>query len=151
LLVLQNVDTDSGTHPESCFSRFWVFPGVKRLGFEADHSPGSSVKGKNEWSYTSTPLICLHGMDVGKLYVYSHYHRSWPRSPTYDGENMRAFIFVFYKCRYSAELPFRSTLFRPGEAAVAVLQIGRSLVRFQIVIGIFLLTSFRSHCGPGVD
>jgi len=57
-------------------------------------------------------------MDMGKIYVYSH-RRSWPRSPTYDGENLRAFLFVCYKCRYSAELPFRSTLFRPGEAAVA--------------------------------
>ena len=114
MLVLQNVDTDSGTHPASCFSSFWVFPGVKRLGYEGNHSPGSSVKGKNEWSYTSTPLICLHGMNMGKFYVYSHYRKSWVRSPTYDGENLSAFLFVFYKRRYSAELPFRNTLFRPG-------------------------------------
>jgi hypothetical protein len=36
--------------------------GVKRLGREADHSPPSSAKDKNVWSYTSTPSICLHGV-----------------------------------------------------------------------------------------
>jgi hypothetical protein len=36
--------------------------GVKRLGREADHSPPSSSRSKTEWSYTSTPLIRLHGM-----------------------------------------------------------------------------------------
>jgi hypothetical protein len=36
--------------------------GVKRPGREADHSPPSSAKVKNAWSYTSTPPICLHGM-----------------------------------------------------------------------------------------
>jgi len=35
----------------------------------------------------------------------------------------------------------------------AVLQIGRSLVRFQMVSLEFFIDikSFRSHCGPGVD
>jgi hypothetical protein len=31
------------------------FPGVRRPGREADHSPPSSAKLKNAWSYTSTP------------------------------------------------------------------------------------------------
>jgi hypothetical protein len=30
------------------------FPGVKRPGREADHSPPSSAEVKNAWSYTST-------------------------------------------------------------------------------------------------
>jgi hypothetical protein len=30
------------------------FPGVKRPGREADHSPQSSAEVKNAWSYTST-------------------------------------------------------------------------------------------------
>ena len=30
---------------------------------EADHTPPSSVKGKNWWSYTSAPPICLNDMD----------------------------------------------------------------------------------------
>jgi hypothetical protein len=36
--------------------------GVKRPGHEADHSPQSSAKVKNAWSYTSTPPIRLHGV-----------------------------------------------------------------------------------------
>jgi hypothetical protein len=35
---------------------------VKRPGHEAHHSPPSSVEVKNEWSYTSTPPIRLHGV-----------------------------------------------------------------------------------------
>jgi hypothetical protein len=35
---------------------------VKRPGREADHSPPSSAEVKNEWSYTSTPRIRLHGV-----------------------------------------------------------------------------------------
>jgi hypothetical protein len=36
--------------------------GVKRSESETDHSPPSSAKVKNEWSYTSTPPIRLHGV-----------------------------------------------------------------------------------------
>jgi hypothetical protein len=55
--------------------RFWDPPGlsfnmycgffllVKRLGCEVNQSPTSSAEVKNEWSYTSTPPICLHGVD----------------------------------------------------------------------------------------
>jgi hypothetical protein len=38
------------------------FPGVKRPGREADHSPPSSAEVKNIWSYTSTPPISLNGV-----------------------------------------------------------------------------------------
>ena len=38
-----------------------VHPAVKRPGRESDHSPPSSIEINNEWSYTSTPAICLHG------------------------------------------------------------------------------------------
>lgn len=35
--------------------------GLKRLGYEANHlSPSATVS--NEWSYTSTPSTCLHGV-----------------------------------------------------------------------------------------
>jgi len=36
------------------------FPGVKRSECDVDRSSAADVK---EWSYTSTPLIRLHGMD----------------------------------------------------------------------------------------
>jgi hypothetical protein len=39
------------------------FMGIKWLGLDDDHSPPSSVEIKNEWSYTSTPLVCFLGMD----------------------------------------------------------------------------------------
>jgi hypothetical protein len=39
------------------------YPGVRRLGREADHSPLSSAEIKKGWSYTSTPqyviMVCL--------------------------------------------------------------------------------------------
>jgi hypothetical protein len=46
-------------------SVWWILavlsPGVKRLGHEADHPPSSSAEIKNEWSYTSTFLVCIYG------------------------------------------------------------------------------------------
>jgi len=36
-------------------------PGVKWLGHEADHWPPYSTMVKNDWGYTSTPPIRLHG------------------------------------------------------------------------------------------
>jgi len=44
----------------------WVmgdcYPGVKRPGREADHSPPPRAKVKNAWSYTSAPLVRIHGV-----------------------------------------------------------------------------------------
>ena len=40
-----------------------VFPGVKLPGCEDDHLPPSGADVKNEWSFTSAPPICLHGVD----------------------------------------------------------------------------------------
>ena len=39
------------------------FSSVQRWEREVNCSPPSSAKIKNEWSYTSTPSLCLHGMD----------------------------------------------------------------------------------------
>jgi len=47
------------THPPIQWVRL-LFPGVKRPEREADHSPPSSTKVKNAWSYTSThPYVCM--------------------------------------------------------------------------------------------
>ena len=35
----------------------------KWLEHDVAHSPESSTEIKNEWSYTSTPPVCLHGID----------------------------------------------------------------------------------------
>ena len=44
--------------------RVWMFfPGAKRSGTEADHTPRTSAKVKNEWNFTSPSFMCLHGVD----------------------------------------------------------------------------------------
>jgi hypothetical protein len=50
------VQTGSGVHPTSCtMGNGGSFPGVKRPGLEADHSPPASAEVKKMWIYTSTP------------------------------------------------------------------------------------------------
>ena len=39
-------------------------------GLIADNSPPSSAEVKNEWRSTSTPPMCLHGMDRDKFYLH---------------------------------------------------------------------------------
>jgi len=34
---------------------------------EAGNSPPPSAKVENEWSYATTPSICMHGMERGNL------------------------------------------------------------------------------------
>jgi hypothetical protein len=50
-----------------------MYPGVKLLRSEADHSSPPAVEVKNEWSHTTTPLISLHGVyrDNFKLLKFS--------------------------------------------------------------------------------
>jgi len=43
------------------------FPGLKRPERKVDHSPPSSTEGKNDWSYTSSPTIRLHGVEGDKF------------------------------------------------------------------------------------
>jgi hypothetical protein len=38
------------------------FPRLK-LGCDVEHAPPYSAEVRNEWSYTSSPLMCLQGMD----------------------------------------------------------------------------------------
>ena len=40
---------------------------IKRPGREVDHKPICSVDVKNEWSYTSTHPVCLHGVEREKF------------------------------------------------------------------------------------
>ena len=50
------------------FSGYRVcFPDVMRLGREAVHPHPSSAEIKNEWSYTSSPPICLDDTDRDKI------------------------------------------------------------------------------------
>jgi hypothetical protein len=58
--LLQNVLKGSGAHPASYSMVTAVLTVAKLLGHEVNHSPPSTAEVKNEWSYTSTPPICLH-------------------------------------------------------------------------------------------
>jgi hypothetical protein len=46
------------------------FPGLIRSGRDVNHSPQSSAEIKNEWRYTSSPLICLHGVDRENIALF---------------------------------------------------------------------------------
>jgi hypothetical protein len=68
-LLLHNVQTEIWGPASFLFNEVpWVLsPRVKWLRREANHSPPSSVKVKNKWSYTSTPPVCLDGTYRGNL------------------------------------------------------------------------------------
>jgi hypothetical protein len=54
--LLHIVQTGSGVHPTSYkMGTGGSFPGVKRPGREADHSPPTSAEVNKMWIYTSTP------------------------------------------------------------------------------------------------
>jgi hypothetical protein len=58
--VLQSFQTGSGTHqPPTQWVLGSIFPGIKWLGCEADHSAPSSAEVQNVWSYTSAPPYVL--------------------------------------------------------------------------------------------
>jgi hypothetical protein len=39
-----------------------LLPEVKRRGCDVDHSPPQRAEVENEWSFSSTPILCLHGV-----------------------------------------------------------------------------------------
>jgi len=45
------------------------FFGVKRPEHDGDNWPSSNAEVKNEWSYTSSPTVCLHGLDRKNVYL----------------------------------------------------------------------------------
>jgi hypothetical protein len=50
------------------------FPGIKQPEREVDHSPPTSTKVKNEWSYTSITPIALHGVDSDNYILLTYFH-----------------------------------------------------------------------------
>jgi hypothetical protein len=46
------------------------FPEVMRSGLGLDHSPHLAPRLKKEYSYTSTPPLCLRGLFLGEIYLY---------------------------------------------------------------------------------
>jgi hypothetical protein len=56
--LLETVQTGSGVHPTSYkIGTGGSFPGVKRQGREANHSPPTSAEVKKMWIYRSTLLF----------------------------------------------------------------------------------------------
>ena len=82
--IVQTVQTGSAARP---LPIQWVATGVlcrvRRQGPEAGHSPASSAEVENQWSYTSTPPVCLHGVDRDSLTftftfsLFNIYRRCW--------------------------------------------------------------------------
>jgi len=63
-LLLQNIHTDSESHPASLVIGYQAsFPRVKRPGHEVDHSSPSSAEVKHEWNYTYSLPIHHRGVD----------------------------------------------------------------------------------------
>ena len=61
------------------FNKYRVyFQGIKRVGYDVDHSPPPSVKVKNEWSYNSTPPVCIHAVDRDRLTLLSFFFHLFP-------------------------------------------------------------------------
>jgi len=58
--LLQNVQPGSRTHRASYTGVQGSFSRINQPGHESDHLPPSNTKVKNEWSYTSSPPLCLH-------------------------------------------------------------------------------------------
>ena len=52
----------------------------KQRGHEVDHSCPSGAKVKNEWSYTSTPPTCLHGVDIDNFTFYLYPVQPWSQN-----------------------------------------------------------------------
>ena len=64
---------------QECLDWLWGTPSLlfsgqwsSSLGIEFDPSPPSSVKVKNEWRYTSAPLVCLHWVDRHLTFTFSY-------------------------------------------------------------------------------
>jgi hypothetical protein len=63
LSLLWTVHMSSGAHASAYGMGYRdSFPGVEWLGCEGYHSSPSSAEVKNEWNYTSTAPVSLHGM-----------------------------------------------------------------------------------------
>jgi hypothetical protein len=68
--LLQNVRADLGPTQPPIQWVLGCLPGVRRPRRDADHSAPSSIEVKNECRHTSTPPVCLHGLDRDSCTFY---------------------------------------------------------------------------------
>ena len=54
-----------------------ISPGIKWPERQVDHSPPSGAEVRNEWSYTSTPLLYLNGVERENITSYFTLISSW--------------------------------------------------------------------------
>jgi hypothetical protein len=62
LFLCHHIQAGSGAQPPIEWVLRALILRVKLPVREGDHSPPSSAEVKNAWSYTSTPLLRLHGV-----------------------------------------------------------------------------------------
>jgi len=87
------IQTVSGRPPPATGA---LFPGVKWLEREADHSPPSSTEVNNAWSYNSTPQYFFIAWCEVKLYLYFHIPLSTMKQVTGTELQYHSFIYFTY-------------------------------------------------------
>jgi hypothetical protein len=69
--LFQNIQTGSGAHPAAYSGGNRVLTMVKVAGNLINHSPPFSAKVMHAWTYTSTPRVCVHGIDRENFTFYT--------------------------------------------------------------------------------
>jgi hypothetical protein len=101
--LLHNVQNASGAPLTFLFNGYRSsFLGVVRPERDTDHLPSSSGKVKNKCSYTSTPPVCLHGMDRDNFTVVplQFYRCTFTILPSYL-YNFTVVPLQFYRCTFT--------------------------------------------------
>jgi len=70
LLFSQKVSRPTLGLTQSAVGKGVFFLEIKQLVHDVDHSPAPRDKVMNEWSYISTPAICLHAMSRDNFTYY---------------------------------------------------------------------------------
>ena len=83
------IQTGSGAQPASYSVGIRFVHLVNSEVHEVNHLPSSSVKVKNEWSYTSTPPIRLHSVDRESFTSYIRVNRMARRMKIYGSTLQR--------------------------------------------------------------
>jgi hypothetical protein len=99
----QNIQISSGAHPaSSSLGTGIIFPGIKCLGWEVEHSHPSGVEVKWKWSYTNIPLNVFMPW-TGKplpfyLYTFLFVSIILPLSPLFSGNCFTSFFHENPQC-----------------------------------------------------
>ena len=78
------------------------FPGVKGAG-RGVNPPPIAPRLKKEWSYTSTPPMCLHGRLQSEIYLHLSYCEIEPTKTTYIPEQCHSYFREWAEDGHTAE------------------------------------------------